>query len=76
MTPYKNLSGNSGIEAYELGEDSITIKFVSGGVYLYDYATNGKEVIEGMKILAEAGKGLSAFVGRYLRDKHAKKLSD
>lgn len=74
MTRYKNLSGNSGVSAYEIGEDYLAVEFTSGSVYLYNYESNGKEVIEGMKILAEAGKGLSTFISQYIKNDFAQRL--
>ena len=35
MEPYKNLSGNSGVVAYETGPDFIKVQFSDGGVYVY-----------------------------------------
>jgi hypothetical protein len=65
MQPYKNT--NEGIESYETGDDFIRIKFStpsrSGGtLYKYSYASAGKDNIERMKQLAEAGEGLSPFI--------------
>lgn len=68
MIPYKNIAGNSGVIAYDTGPDFLIVEFINGSVYRYDYGSNGKEVIEGMKLLAEAGQGLSTFISRYVRD--------
>ncbi|HML95619.1 MAG TPA: hypothetical protein PKC29_09350 [Thermodesulfobacteriota bacterium] len=73
MEHYKNLSGNSGVMAYEIGEDYIKVKFRSGDVYLYNYIVTGKFNIERMKKLAEEGKGLSTFISRYVREDYAAK---
>lgn len=74
LTPYLNLSGKSGITAYETGRDYLIVEFTDGSRYLYNDEFNGKEIVDGMKILAEAGQGLSTFIARYMRDQHAKKL--
>lgn len=74
MKPYKNLSGNSGVLAYETGEDYIKVKFHGGDVYLYNYSVTGKFNVERMKKLAEEGKGLSTFISRYVRERYAEKL--
>lgn len=74
MKPYKNLSGNSGVAAYEIGEDYIKVKFRDGDVYLYNYSVTGKFNVERMKKLAEEGKGLSTFISRYVRKNYAEKL--
>jgi hypothetical protein len=74
MTPYKNLSGKSGVVAYELGTDSINIEFVGGAVYRYDYDHAGRDAIQAMKMLAEAGEGLSTFISQQVGDAYAEKL--
>jgi hypothetical protein len=49
---YKDLSGNSGVTAYELGPDYIDIEFKGGSVYRYDQMIPGKRKLESMKVLA------------------------
>lgn len=68
---YKNLSGNSGVAAYEIGEDSIKVEFRDGHRYLYTYQSAGKENIEHMKELAITGRGLNTFISRYVRKRYA-----
>ena len=74
MKPYKNLAGNSGVAAYEIGEDFIKVKFRGGDVYLYNYSVTGRDNVERMKELAEEGKGLSTFISKYVRERYAEKL--
>ena len=62
MEPYRNLSGTSGVSAYEIGPDHITIEFTDGTMYLYTYASAGKDNVERMKGLAQAGRGLSTYI--------------
>ena len=67
MTTYKDLNGNSGITAYEIGENDfdgeyIDIQFVSGKVYTYTKNRLGEVNFEVMKALAEAGAGLCSFI--------------
>ena len=52
MKEYRNLGGDSGILGYEFGSDSIRVEFSNGSVYLYTYASAGKNNIEEMKQLA------------------------
>jgi hypothetical protein len=73
MKPYRNLAGDSGVEAYETGPDSITVQFRGAGVYVYDHATTGREAVARMKRLASAGRGLSTFIARYVKDRYASK---
>jgi hypothetical protein len=74
MEPYKNLEGASGVKAYEIGHHSITLEFQDGDVYLYNYQSAGREVIEEMIRLAKEGKGLNGYVSRRVRAAYAEKL--
>ena len=62
MQPYRNIAGSSGVKAFEIGPDYITIEFSDGSTYRYTYASAGRENVEHMKGLAEAGQGLNAFL--------------
>ena len=73
MKRYKNISGNSGVTAYEVNEDNISIQF-NDAVYLYTYASAGKKTIEKMKKLAAAGKGLSTYISQTVKEKFETKL--
>ncbi len=73
MKRYKNLSGDSGVIAYEIGNDSISIQFVDGCVYLYTYQSAGRDNIEHMKSLAIAGQGLSSFISQAVKKQFASK---
>ncbi len=67
MPKYKNLGGNSGISAYETGEDFIEIIFRDGSVYAYTYESAGKNNVLEMKGLAEHGQGLNRFINQNVR---------
>lgn len=71
MTAYKNLSGESGVTAYTYGPGYIRIRFIDGEIYKYTNASTGKKNIQEMQALADAGKGLSTFISRYVREKYA-----
>ncbi|MES1937716.1 hypothetical protein C27AD_15229 [Salinisphaera hydrothermalis C27AD] len=75
MTPYKNLNGNSNVEAYELDDDSIVVRFMSGTYrnYLYNSVCPGSAVVERMKGLAIKGAGLNAYISTTVRSSFAKK---
>lgn len=74
MKTYKNLSGNSGVVAYEIGKNFISIKFEGeSGIYTYDYTRPGREAVEHMKALALKGEGLSRFISEYVRTNYARK---
>jgi hypothetical protein len=74
MQPYKNLSGTSGVVAFEAGESHIDIEFQDGHRYRYDYAKTGKNEVEIMKSLALTGKGLATFINQSVRERFAQKL--
>jgi hypothetical protein len=75
MKRYGNKSGSSGVTAYELGRDSISVMFVGGAVYLYTQRSCGKRAIIQMKKLAVAGKGLATYISSYLKDKYEQQLA-
>ena len=64
MTPYQNRGGNSGVSAYEIGSDSITVQFKEGKdrFYRYTNASAGSQSVESMKQLAANGVGLNSFI--------------
>ena len=73
MEPYKNIAGGSGVRAYEIGPDYITIEFSDGSVYRYTYASAGQENVERMKGLAQAGQGLNTFMNTTLSKLYERK---
>ena len=72
MIRYKNISGNSGIMAYETGKTFIWIRF-RDGAYLYNYARPGRKTVEVLKLLASKGKGLSTYISRFVKNNYASK---
>ena len=74
MQRYNNLSGASGVLAYEIGENAITVEFAGGERYLYTGRSAGAENIAKMQELARAGRGLSTFVSQHIRTRYARKL--
>ena len=75
MKRYRDAGGQSGVVAYEAGEDWIKVKFVDGGIYLYDYDKPGAGEVEAMKLLARSGQGLATFINRHVREAYAAKLN-
>ncbi|SPA17494.1 conserved hypothetical protein [Cupriavidus taiwanensis] len=73
MEPYRNLSGQSGIVAYELGPDHVRVQFEDGGVYTYDYRSTGRSHVEHMKRLATAGRGLCSYISQVVGKNFASK---
>lgn len=76
MKRYKNLSGKSGVLAYEVTDSSITVKFRgSDESYVYDSRKPGRAQVARMKELAESGRGLSTFISRSVRENFSRKES-
>ena len=73
MERYKNLGGDSGVVAYEIGPDFIRVQFANGSVYLYTYGSAGSNNIERMKQLARLGQGLNSFIMTTVRKAYARK---
>ena len=74
MPQYRNLDGNSGVDAYEIGTDFIDVRFRAGGTYRYDHTSPGALHVERMKELAIDGRGLSTYISRHVRKAYARKL--
>ncbi len=73
MEQYKNLGGDSGISAYEIGNDFIRVQFSDGSVYLYTYDSAGSSDIKEMKKLACSGEGLNAYINTAVRKGYERK---
>lgn len=74
MNRYRNLGGNSGVRAYEIGSDSIVVEFSDSGTYRYTHASTGASHVERMKRLAEAGQGLATYINQHVRDRYDSRL--
>lgn len=74
MKRYRDLSGRSGVVAYQISDDAVTVKFRDGDVYRYDYAVTGRLEVDEMKRLAEAGEGLATFISRVVKGRYAGKV--
>jgi hypothetical protein len=74
MTGYLNYSENSGVSAYAIEPNGITVQFASGDAYLYTYKKPGKTAVEQMKVLAMDGRGLSTYISRVVRGNYEAKL--
>lgn len=68
MAVYGNISGNSNIAGYNIGEDYISVMFNNGSVYNYTYESAGQENVDQMKLLAQTGSGLGSFIHNNAKD--------
>ena len=50
---------DTGVEAYKIGDDFITVKFKTGKhlFYRYTYAIAGEDIVENLKMLARSRLG-------------------
>lgn len=67
MIDYKNLSGQSNVAQFEIGEDHIDVRFKTASkdgstTYRYSYGSAGQDNVEKMKSLAMQGSGLNSFI--------------
>jgi len=67
VTRYKNINGDSGVIAYEIGDDFILAQFHDRKTYSYSYAKAGAFHVEIMKKLARQGHGLNSYINRNVR---------
>jgi hypothetical protein len=75
MRFYGNQTGASGVEAFEIGDRSITVRFAEGGTYLYDQSKPGRMHVAQMISLARAGAGLATYINQQVRGNYARKLA-
>ena len=71
---YKNLSGESGVLAYEIGDPAIIVRFTGGERYLYTDQSTGADNIAEMQRLATLGSGLSTFISQVVKERYERKL--
>lgn len=75
MEQYKDINGDSGVAAYEIGSGSITVQFLKGDTYLFNDSKPGAEHVAEMQRLAQTGDGLNAYINKFMRKNYAAKLS-
>lgn len=73
MQPYRDVDGDSGAVAYEMGADFMRVQFHDGSVYLYTTAVPGAQTLEQMKRLAQAGDGLNAYINKHVGRRYARR---
>ena len=76
MNPYKNLSEESGVKAYEIQEEGIRVQFLSDDVYYYSNDIPGKKHVDEMKRLAKKGRGLATYISQNIRKNFEYKEAD
>ena len=74
MPGYENVGGSSGVRWYDVTPTAIVVTFGDGHVYRYDHARPGPAVVDQMKRLAAAGRGLNGYINRAVRGRYAARL--
>lgn len=80
MTPrlqrYGNRHGGSGVRAWAIDSDTLSVEFVDGPVYDYRRREVGGRCFDAACAAARAGRGLSSCISRHLRDRYAARYDD
>ena len=76
MKPYTDRNRDSGIVAYEYGDDWIHIQFKHGGTYEYLSSNISAAHLNTMKRLSDSGYGLNAYNNKQpeIKNKRSRKL--
>jgi len=72
---YLSANKNTGVIAYDILPDGISIKFRDGSVYLYTIQSTGKTHIAQMQHLAKKGEGLTTYINQHVRENYYEKLN-
>lgn len=72
MQPYKNLNGDSGVEAYEIQDNALIVKFREAnknGYRYYKYSSfkPGTFHLQKMKGMAIIGRGLGEYISKEIK---------
>ena len=67
MQRYSDYDRDSGVVAYEYGDCFIRVQFSDRAIYRYTCASAGSYHIEQMKLLADRGDGLNAYINNHAR---------
>lgn len=75
MHPYGGPKGSSGVVAYLIEGDSITLRFVDRAtLYVYDAQRPGHAAVQEMQRLAKRGRGLTTYINQHVRKNYAQKV--
>lgn len=64
---------NSNIDAYEILDGVIKVRFNDGSVYTYEEKIIGRDKYNIMCTLAKRGEGLNSFINKNVRDLYSDK---
>ncbi len=75
LQPYANHHGDSGVRAWAIVGDTLSVEFVDGAVYVYTAPALGA-VFETLCRNARAGRGLATTISRDVGARHALRFDD
>jgi len=73
---YGNRHGGSGVRAWAIAGDTLSVEFVDGAVYDYRRSAVGARRFDAACAAARAGRGLSTCISRHLRERYAARHAD
>jgi hypothetical protein len=76
LQPYGNRHGGSGVRAWAITGDTLSVEFVDGAVYDYRRQDVGLRLFTAACAAARAGRGLSSCISRHLREGYAARHAD
>ncbi len=76
LQPYANHHGDSGVRAWAIVGDTLSVEFVDGAVYVYAAPALGAHVFETLCRNARAGRGLATTISRDVGARHALRFDD
>ena len=72
MEFYKNVSRDSWVHSFEIGNERIVVTFSTGSTYKYTYTSAIH--VEKMKSLALKGEGLNSYINRNVKYNYSRKI--
>lgn len=76
LAPYGNRHGGSGVRAWAIVGDTLSVEFVDGAVYDYRRPDIGARLFTAVCAAARAGRDLSSCISRHLRQRYAMRYDD
>ncbi len=73
MQRYRDIDSDSGVVAYESGDDFIRVQFSDAAVYLYTNSSAGSHHIQEMIRRAQGGDGLNAYINDHVKKRYQRK---
>lgn len=76
MNIYRNLSGHSNVQSYQITTTSVIVMFkVATRLYSYSHASAGAYHVEELKKLAVSGRGLNSYIMKHVRNNYDRQIA-